>query len=53
MSSEALQVQINDKLINISELKVTELKAELKKRSISSTGNKLELFEKLKNVNFK
>jgi hypothetical protein len=52
MSNEALKIVVNDKLTDISELKVTELKQELKKRGVSTTGNKQELFEKLKIVSF-
>ena len=51
MSDESLSVNVNGKLTDISDLKVTELKNELKRRSISTTGNKHELFEKLRNVN--
>ena len=50
MSGDSLKIVVNDKLVDIAELKVTELKAELKKRGVSTSGNKQELFEKLKNV---
>ena len=49
-SAESIRILVNDKLTDISELKVAELKVELKKRGISTSGNKQELFEKLKNV---
>ncbi len=45
-----LRVKINNKLVDIDDLKVTELKAELKKRGVSTAGRKEELQEKLKNV---
>ena len=48
--SDQFKIVINDKLTDIGDLKVAELKAELKKRGISCTGNKQELYEKLKNV---
>jgi hypothetical protein len=48
--SEPIRIVINDKLVDIAELKVAELKVELKKRGISCTGNKQELYEKLRNV---
>lgn len=48
--SDVLKIQINDRLTDISELKVAELKTELKKRGVSTSGNKQELYEKLKNV---
>ena len=47
---EVYKVLINGKMTDISELKVTELKAELKKRGVSTTGSKKDLYEKLKNV---
>lgn len=50
--SDALKVKINSKMVDIADLKVTELKSELKKRGVSTSGNKQELYEKLKNVNF-
>jgi hypothetical protein len=49
-STESIRIIVNDKLTDISELKVAELKVELKKRAISTSGNKQELYEKLKNV---
>lgn len=49
--SDPLKIMINDRLTDISELKVTELKTELKKRGISTAGNKQDLYEKLKAVN--
>jgi hypothetical protein len=52
MSEEEYKVMINDKMTDISELKVTELKTELKKRGVSTTGSKRDLFEKLKNVSY-
>ena len=48
--SEQIRIVVNDKLVDIAELKVAELKVELKKRGISCTGNKQELYEKLRNV---
>lgn len=45
-----LRIFINDKLTDIAELKVTELKVELKKRGVSTAGTKKDLYEKLKNV---
>jgi hypothetical protein len=48
--SSGFCVNVNDRLTDISELKVAELKVELKKRGISTTGNKQELFDKLRNV---
>jgi hypothetical protein len=48
--SDPLKILVNNKLTDISELKVTELKTELKKRGISTAGIKQELYEKLKNV---
>ncbi len=45
-----LCVKINNKLVDIAELKVTELKAELKKRGVSTAGTKKDLYEKLKKV---
>ena len=48
--SSGFCVNVNDRLTDISELKVAELKVELKKRGISTSGNKHELFEKLRNV---
>lgn len=50
MADEELKILINDKLVDISELKVTELKTELKLRGLSQSGNKKDLYEKLKNV---
>lgn len=50
-SDEPYRVVVNGKLTDISDLKVAELKVELKKRGISTAGNKHELFEKLRNVN--
>lgn len=44
------KIVVNDKLVDVAELKVTELKSELKKRGVSTTGNKQELVDKLKNV---
>jgi hypothetical protein len=41
-------IQINDKTTDISELKVAELKTELKKRGLPITGNKSELHDKLR-----
>lgn len=49
--SETFFIDISGQSTDIAELKVTQLKAELKKRAISTTGNKQELYEKLKNVN--
>jgi hypothetical protein len=48
--SENIRILVNDKMIDITELKVAELKSELKKRGVSTTGNKQELYEKLRNV---
>lgn len=50
-SNGSIRIVINDKLTDISELKVTELKVELKKRGLSCTGAKKELHERLKTVN--
>lgn len=50
MSGDAFKIVINDKLVDVADLKVAELKTELKKRGVSSTGNKQELVDKLKNV---
>ena len=50
MSSEPIRVQINDKLVDIADLKVADLKVELKKRGVTTSGNKHELYERLKNV---
>lgn len=47
---EVYKIPINGKMTDISELKVTELKTELKKRGVSTTGSKRDLYEKLKNV---
>jgi hypothetical protein len=44
------RIYINDKLTDITDLKVAELKTELKKRGVSTTGNKQELCDKLRNV---
>lgn len=49
-SDEPFRVTINDKLVDISDLKVAELKVELQKRGISTSGKKQELFEKLRDV---
>jgi len=49
MSSDQNMIEIDSKQVDISDLKVTELKTELKKRGLSTTGVKQELFEKLKN----
>lgn len=48
MSGTSIRITINDKPTDITELKVTELKVELKKRGLSCTGAKKELYEKLK-----
>ena len=45
-----IRIEINGKSTDITELKVTELKAELKKRGLSCTGAKKDLYEKLKAV---
>lgn len=49
-SDEPFRVTINDKLVDISDLKVAELKVELQKRGVSTSGKKQELFEKLRDV---
>lgn len=49
MSEQAL-ILINSTQLNVNELKVVELRSELKKRGISTSGTKVELQEKLKNV---
>jgi hypothetical protein len=41
----------NGKQIDIAELKVAELKTELKKNSLPTTGNKKNLHDKLRKVN--
>lgn len=48
--SEKTLILIDSKQVNVNELKVIELRSELKKRGISTSGTKLELQEKLKNV---
>jgi hypothetical protein len=48
--SETFTIVINDQLTDVADLKVAQLKVELKKRGISTTGNKQELVDKLKNV---
>lgn len=50
-SAEALQVVVNGKPTDITDLKVAELKVELKKLGISTAGNKAELLDKLRKVN--
>ncbi len=50
MSGDSFKIMVNDRLVDIADLKVAELKTELKKRGVSTTGNKQELFDKLKNV---
>lgn len=52
-AGDSFKIQVNDKLVDVADLKVAELKAELKKRGVSTTGNKQELVDKLKNVNNK
>jgi hypothetical protein len=47
---EPLTVVVNGKPTDINELKVAELKVELKKLGISTAGNKAELIEKLRKV---
>jgi len=47
--SDQFRIVVNDRLVDIGDLKVAELKVELKKRGISVTGNKQELVDKLKN----
>ncbi len=51
--SSGFCVIVNDRLTDISELKVAELKVELKKRGIPTSGNKQELYDKLRNVYLK
>jgi hypothetical protein len=48
--SDQFRIIVNDRLVDIGDLKVAELKVELKKRGISVSGNKQELVDKLKNV---
>lgn len=48
--SDQFRIVVNDRLVDIGDLKVAELKVELKKRGISVSGNKQELVDKLKNV---
>lgn len=48
--SETFHILINDQLTDVADLKVAQLKVELKKRGVSTTGNKQDLLEKLKNV---
>ena len=45
-----VRIIFNDKPTDISELKVADLKTELKKRGLSTTGNKQELHDKLRKV---
>ena len=47
-----IHIVVNDKLTDIVELKVAELKTELKKRGLSTTGNKQDLHDKLRKVSF-
>lgn len=49
-SAETLQVVVNGKPTDITDLKVAELKVELKKLGISTAGNKAELLDKLRKV---
>lgn len=51
--SDALKVKINSKMVDIADLKVTELKSELKKRGVPTSGNKQELYDKLRAVKIK
>jgi hypothetical protein len=46
-----IHIVVNDKSTDIVELKVAELKSELKKRGLSTTGNKQDLHDKLRKVN--
>ena len=48
--SDIFKILVNERLTDIAELKVAELKTELKKRGVSTAGNKQELFDKLKAV---
>jgi hypothetical protein len=50
MSDQNLKIVFNDKLTNISDLKVADLKTELKKRGESTSGIKKDLHDRLKNV---
>lgn len=50
MSSDQYVIEIDSRQVDIADLKVTELKTELKKRGLSTAGVKQELYEKLKNV---
>ena len=45
-----IRILFNEKLTDIVELKVAELKSELKKRGLSTTGNKQDLHDKLRKV---
>lgn len=48
--SDTFQILVNNVLTDIADLKVAQLKTELKKRGISTSGNKQDLYEKLKKV---
>ena len=50
--SDTFQILVNNVLTDIGDLKVAQLKVELKKRGLSTAGNKQDLYEKLKKVIF-
>lgn len=50
MADQTFKIIFNNKLTNISDLKVADLKIELKRRGESTSGNKKDLHDRLKNV---